>query len=609
MDFLNARLGCPHAVAAQGLVDLLRGVRQVRGEQNVAVRDHLQGGPQHGGETLALGVVLSQLPRLLVGDVGVRLADDVHRGGDAGLELGVLQRLRDGVEGLLSQREDLLVCLLQRARLGHLAEVLVRHRHGAVDQVSPAVGHLVVDAADELVPGEVGVGVFRAGHGDEVAQRIRAELLEEVLDVNDHALGRGELGARHGEELRGDDFGGQLWLAVLVHLAALGPLARVAQKLRRPDLGVEGDVVFALEVVVQGIIVQPVVLPRLRGAGAVGPLDGGRQVTDDRIEPDVELLGTVVAPAINRHRHAPVDVASHGARAHVIDEVEGELQHVRAPVLAGLQPLLEGLAHRREVEQEVLGVDELRRFSVDLGTRVDEVDRIQLVAAVIALVAAGIVRAADGAGAFDVAVRQSALRRRGDSALGGFFDHVAVLVEALEQLLDHRVVVPGGGAGKQVVGQAEPDQVLDNLAVVAVRQFTDVDAFLIRLDQKRGAVLVGAGDHEHVVAIHSLESCEDVRRNAKARDMSNMSRAIGVGPSNVYNHSLSHAHYFNEARAGRARRIGALVLWQQVLKPCVRAAFLRGGSSAAGGAGSRGGCGAREQACAGSSAPRGTRGR
>ena len=59
-----------------------------------------------------------------------------------------------------------------------------------------------------------------------------------------------------------------------------------------------------------------------------------------------------------------------------------------------------------QVEEEVLGLDELRGLPVDLRARVLEVVRVQLVAAVVALVAARAVVPADRAGALDVAVGQ-----------------------------------------------------------------------------------------------------------------------------------------------------------------------------------------------------------
>ena len=55
------------------------------------------------------------------------------------------------------------------------------------------------------------------------------------------------------------------------------------------------------------------------------------------------------------------------------------------------------------------------------------------------------------AGALDIAVRQGAPRRGRDRALGRLLEHVAVVVQAAEELLDDGVVVPRGRAGEEVV--------------------------------------------------------------------------------------------------------------------------------------------------------------
>ena len=102
----------------------------------------------------------------------------------------------------------------------------------------------------------------------------------------------------------------------------------------------------------------------------------------------------------------------------------------------------------------MLGFHKLRCFAVDFRHGVDQVGGIQLVAAVVALIAARAVGTANRAGAFNVAVRQGTTRGWRDSTHGCFFDHVAVVVQTTEQFLHHCVVVTGGGSSEQIVGQA-----------------------------------------------------------------------------------------------------------------------------------------------------------
>ena len=154
----------------------------------------------------------------------------------------------------------------------------------------------------------------------------------------------------------------------------------------------------------------------------------------------------------------------------------------------------------------MFGVDELGCFPVDARTRGEQVDRVELIATVVALVAAGSVVTADGAGALDVAVGKCTPGGGRHGPLGGVGEDVTVLVQRDEQLLHHVVVVTGGGAGEQVVGQPEGHKVLGDDPVVAVGQIARAQSFLVGQHQDRGAVLVRTTDHQHVVPRHSLKA-------------------------------------------------------------------------------------------------------
>ena len=96
------------------------------------------------------------------------------------------------------------------------------------------------------------------------------------------------------------------------------------------------------------------------------------------------------------------------------------------------------------------------------------------------------------------------------------------------------LVVTGGGAGEQVVAQAEVAQVLGDHAVVAVRELLGGQPLLLRLDENRGAVLVGAGHHEHIIALHALVARVDVGGHAEAGDVADMTGAVCIRPSNIH---------------------------------------------------------------------------
>src|SRR3954449_10696692 len=243
-DLVDLRGDRPDAVPTEQLVHLLRRVREERRQQGVAVLDRLERGVE---DRVAAGRVLLELPRRLVRQVLVRLADDPHRLADRGLLPVARQQVADRSEGPRGRGQQLAVVVGELAGRGHRTDVLGGHRHGAVDQVAPPGDQLVVVAAQELRPGEVGVLVLRPGDGDEVAQRVGVVAGQEVADVDDDVPRGGELAPLHGEELAGDDLGGQVERPQRAGGAALVPRAVVAEHLGRPDLGVEDDVVLAHE--------------------------------------------------------------------------------------------------------------------------------------------------------------------------------------------------------------------------------------------------------------------------------------------------------------------------------------------------------------------------
>src|SRR5699024_7978676 len=120
----------------------------------------------------------------------------------------------------------------------------------------------------------------------------------------------------------------------------------------------------------------------------------------------------------------------------VLDQVPGELEDVGSPVaLLAREPLLEHARKGGQVQHEVFGVDELWCFTVDTRTWGEQIDRVELVATVVALVAAGSVVTADGAGALDVAVGKCTPGGGRHGPLGGVGEDVTVLVQRDEQLL------------------------------------------------------------------------------------------------------------------------------------------------------------------------------
>ena len=95
-------------------------------------------------------------------------------------------------------------------------------------------------------------------------------------------------------------------------------------------------------------------------------------------------------------------------------------------------------------------------------------------------------------------------------------------------------MVAGGSAREQVIAQAKIAQILGDHTVVTVGELLCADAFLVGFHQNRGAVLVGARHHQHVIALHALVARVHVGRHAEAGDVTDMTGAVGIRPCNIH---------------------------------------------------------------------------
>ena len=168
-------------------MERLRAVREERREDHLEAVDGAERDVEDGAGAVAVG--LDERPGRLVGDVLVDLGREPHRLAERGAEAAALDQRADLVEAGVDRREQRLVGLGELAGLRHLAEVAVRVRERAVDEVAPVREQLVVVAADELGPGEVGVLRLRARGDEVVAERVGVVALEEVAHARSSSRG------------------------------------------------------------------------------------------------------------------------------------------------------------------------------------------------------------------------------------------------------------------------------------------------------------------------------------------------------------------------------------------------------------------------------------
>ena len=178
----------------------------------------------------------------------------------------------------------------------------------------------------------------------------------------------------------------------------------------------------------------------------------------------------------------------------------------------------------------MLRLPEDGRRAVYLRPGVDEISWVELVAAVVALVSARRVKAADRARALDVPIGKGVSRRGGERPECLALEHEAPLVQRSKQILRDAIVIPRGRPREEVVGEPEREKVLPNERVEAVRRLTRRLAGRVGRHHDGRAVLVGTAHHEDVVPSQSVIARKRVRWDAEACDMADVTEAARIRP-------------------------------------------------------------------------------
>ena len=197
-----------------------------------------------------------------------------------------------------------------------------------------------------------------------------------------------------------------------------------------------------------------------------------------------------------------------------------------------------------EGEIPVLGLSHHRGIAAQSRLGIDKVCSIQRGAAGFALVAIGMLVAAVGAGARDVAVGKELmcllvviLHRR-------LLDKLACVIQLLEVFRRRFVVLLARGAAIDVERDAElSKRVLDNL-VVSVHNILRGDTLLASLDGDGYTMLVAASDEHHILALSTQVTNINVGRNINTRQMSDVDRPVGIRQRRGYGITLEMLVFF-----------------------------------------------------------------
>ena len=188
----------------------------------------------------------------------------------------------------------------------------------------------------------------------------------------------------------------------------------------------------------------------------------------------------------------------------------------------------------------MLRITKLGRFPADAAIRLHQINRVQRMPAVVALVSSSPLVAAVRARSLHVSVRQKAVATRAVRQQHRVRVDVALFFQPQEKVLHHRLVVLGMRGGEQVKGDAQPFPRIKELCVVAFQHFLRFHTLLVGTDRYGRAVGVGAGYHKHVAALHAVIAGENIGGQIAAGNVSHVQRAVGIGPRDTYQDAFGH---------------------------------------------------------------------
>ena len=471
-DLRARRQHAPHVgvvPAAAGLVRaqlgeyLIAGVGHDRQQQGRADADGLQQVVQHGGQALALVLILAQRPGGRLVDILVGPVDDLEHLVQSVLQLQLVHLRLIAVTQRAGHLLQLAVLRSVLPLYGQLAaEVLFRHAGGAADQVAQLVGQVGVDGADQQLVAEVAVAAEGERPQQEEPQGVHAEHLGQGVGIDDIALGLGHFAAVDDQP------------SVTVHM--LGQRHTHAHQHGGPDDAVEAHDLLAYDVVIGGPVLVVVVI------FIVVKAQGGA-VVEQRVHPHIHHVA-----GIKVHGNTPAEAGA--ADAQVLqtgfDEVVDHLVYAGA-----------GLQEVRILQQMLYPVGVLAQpEEIGLLLRV-----LHLAAAVRALAV------------HQLALGPEALAGGAVLALVGALIDVALLVHGLEDLLHGGTVIVVGGADKPVVADVHQLPQVQNALLAlhdVIHERLGRHAGLLGLRLDLLAVLVGAGQEHDVIALQTLVTRDGV---------------------------------------------------------------------------------------------------
>ena len=214
---------------------------------------------------------------------------------------------------------------------------------------------------------------------------------------------------------------------------------------------------------------------------------------------------------------------------------------MRPPVLLAFrQPVGQRLLKRGQLQEVVFRAAQLRRRARRPRARLDQLHRVQLPTAGVALIAPRARVAAVRAGPLDVAIGQKAPRLGVVEQLLRRLVEMPVLQQLEKQLVRHLAVVLGHRRCERVERDAHPLPGIEDRLVKLRHHLLRAAPLLIGPHRDRRPVRVRARHHRHPIAANPVIPREDVRRQIRAAQLPVVNRPIRIGPGDADENAVGH---------------------------------------------------------------------
>ena len=402
-------------------------------------------------------------------------------------------------------------------------KIFVGKGKGTVDKITENIRQFIIMPRLKIFPRKIHIARFGHIACQYVAQRIRMEFFQIVIEPDRVIAAGGQFVAFEIEKFVGRHIIRQYVLAV-------------RHKHGRENDAVKYNIIFSDEMDKTGFFVLPVRFPPFGVAGLSGPFFGGRNIPNGRVEPDIQHFAfgfhAVFTGDILRYFHSPGQVAGYGAVVESGAEPAFNLpEHIAFPFRVRFNPGFQCMLIFGKRQVPVNGFFVFRRGVGNGAARIFKFFGAQRGTAFFALVAVSVVVTAHGAGAAHKAVSQKNTGFRVVQLLFFFKNKFVLFSQGAEKILTGFVMHRRGSAAVIIEAHTKIGKALFVQFVVAVNHNLRRNAFFARPQHNGYAVFIGTADVNNVRAFQTVVAYKDICRKIGAGKMSQMDGAVGIRQS------------------------------------------------------------------------------